>query len=92
MQPRLDIDFGAELLNQLRATAKASNVKPGAFVRELVRDGLRQRSEPAFVLRAGDTVAVLDGANTTIATASLIAGALRLTSDDGRTLTIILSE
>jgi hypothetical protein len=50
------------------------------------------RGEPAFVLRDGDRVAVLDGIGATIATATIVAGALRLTDEQGRTLAIVMSE
>jgi hypothetical protein len=72
------------------AKGRSGGRREGAGRKRKVRQTLR--GEPAFVLRDGDQVAVLDGASATIATATIVAGALRLTDEQGRTLTIVVSE
>ena len=66
--------------------AKVRN--PGRKRRKLIR----HRGESAVMLRNGDTVAVLDGVMVTPATVSIDRGMLILTSENGKTLRIVISE
>jgi hypothetical protein len=53
---------------------------------------ITRNGEVAFILRHGDTVAVLDATGPTLATVTIADGAATLTNERGQSLTLIQAE